>query len=252
MSCVAAVLATVGYKLLTQAETDLAETQFESIADRALTQAAKIARQRRWSLVTLASIAAEMNPNASAWPFVTVTSYERFVQGLLLTSDGKDMGFAPFVTAEQQADFEDFAYAFYEERFPNQTVGISSFGKGIWARDNSLGTSDNRYHVTAGNTTYASPNNILVPILHVDEGVNPVQMLDAHFEEKRGTAIDGMIECSRQRATVSTGSGWTASNCGAITSFLSIVKYGGVPGVVMYQPIFPANDPTTVSIMTVK
>jgi hypothetical protein len=160
-----------------------------------------------------------------------------------MTSDGKDLGFAPFVTAEQQADFEDFAYAFYEERFPNQTVGISSFGKGIWARDNSLGTSDNRYHVTGGNTTYASPNNILMPILHGDEGVDPVLMLDAHFEEKRGTAIDSMIECSRQRATVSAGTEWPESKCGAITSFLNIVKYGGRDGVLIYTTHISRQGP---------
>jgi hypothetical protein len=207
---------------LTRSETELALTQFESIADRALTEASKIAFQRRLSALTMASIASEMNPYADDWPFVIVPGFERIVQNLLNASSGKDMGFAPFVTKEQQADWEDFAYDFFErtrtpEPFPPGT-GTSSFGKGIWAINKSNDAPDHRYHDTAGATLYGSPNEIFTPILHTDEGANPLLLFNVHFEPVRGKSIDNMIDCSKQRAT--SKEYIDEHSCGIITSMI--------------------------------
>jgi hypothetical protein len=248
LSSVGAVLGFTAHHFLTNAETDLAESQFESIADRALNEASGIARRRRWSSVTMASVASEMNPNADDWPFVTMTGFERIVQNLLRSSSGVDMGFVPFVKPEEAAEWENFAYDFYHNSrdppFPN-TTGLSSFGKGIWAIDRTNDAPDFRYHDTDGSTTYDSPNNILTPVFHTDEGANPLLMFNVHYQETRGFAIDDMIECSKQRALMEEPT--DEHKCGVITSRLNVVKHNFRPGAAIFQPIYPANNPTTVS-----
>jgi hypothetical protein len=247
LSSVAAILGYLAHHILTDSETDLAEAHFTSIADRALEEAVRVSLQRRWSAVTMATVVSEMNPNAEAWPFVTVTSFERIVKQLLAASSGRDMGFAPIVPIEQLPDFEDFAYDFFDKRFPNQTdtVGISSFGKGAWGIDRTLGAPDNRYHDVNGTTKYGSPNKIATPILHTDEGVHPLLMFNVHFQKVTGDAIDDMIECSRQRAA--RGEVTDEHKCGIITPIVNNVKYGGRFGATIMQPIYPANNRTTVS-----
>jgi len=194
LSGVAAVLGVVSHYFLTRGETELAETQFVSIADRALLEARKIVYHRRWSAMTMASVASEQNPDADKWPFVYVTGFERTVQNLLNASSGKDMGFVPFVRPEQQREWEEFAYDYYENSmlphpFPNGT-GVSSFGKGIWAVDKRLNSTDNRYHDT--------DDTVFTPVFHTDEGANPLLMFNVHFEKVRKKAIDNMIDCSNR------------------------------------------------------
>jgi hypothetical protein len=143
--CVAVSLGFVAHKYLTEAETQLAENQFESIADRALAEALRIAQQKRWATVTMASIISEFFPDAQAWPFVAVSGFEMILGNLLKTSSSVNMAFAPFVLPEQLAEWEDYIYDFYENTrnppLPNSTA-FSSFGRGVWAFNPFLGTSD--------------------------------------------------------------------------------------------------------------
>jgi hypothetical protein len=53
-------------KFMTDSETDLAETQFESIADRALDAAVGITLRKRLGTVSMASIVAYQFPNTEA------------------------------------------------------------------------------------------------------------------------------------------------------------------------------------------
>jgi hypothetical protein len=166
------------HRFLTEAETKLADTHFDSIADRALTEASGILLAKRWATITLASLVAEIHPNASSWPFITVPGYQRIVNNLLNTTSSQDMAVSVVVRPEQLAPWENFIYEYYEEQhFPN-TTAVSPFGRDVWVLN---ATTGERYHDT-GELQYPSPNKILTPIVHVDEGAEPVLLFNLHSE----------------------------------------------------------------------
>jgi hypothetical protein len=215
LSCVAVALGYTAHHVTKQAETDLTETQFESIVHRALTEALVIAEQKRLSTITMASMVSEMYPDADKWPFVTVRGFERIANNLLKTVSSADMGFVPFVYPEKQSEWEDFIYNFYEtERDPPMPNGtaVSSFGKGVWTRNRNLGTSDNKFHDMGNYTVYGSPNKLVTPVAHVKDGPHPILLFNLHSEPSRGRAIDDMIACSKERAA--RGKDISDNDCG--------------------------------------
>jgi hypothetical protein len=241
----AALLGYAAHRLLVDSETDLAETQFESIADRALDAAVGITLRKRLGTVSMASIAAYQFPNVEAWPYVTIDGYETISSNLIETSSGRetspgrvgrDMSFGPLVTPEQLPSFEEFAYDYYEERFPGGTAGLSPFGKGV-SGNRIPGSPDARYHETDGRTYYNSPNKIFAPVLQHNQGEYRGLMVNIHFYEPLGKVIDGMIACAKAND----------EECGAITDMLILqqeVLPG--PGALIMQGIYPANNSTTL------
>jgi hypothetical protein len=247
ISCLAAVAAVLGYltnKFLTDSETDLAEKQFESIADRALMDtAAEITLRKRLGTVTMASIAGFEFPNKEAWPYVNINRYETISSQLIETSSGRGMGFCPLVTPDQLDDFEDFAYQYLESKFPPEAqAGISSFGKGVYAKDESLNTSDNRYLDNRdGSTKWQSPNRLFAPMLQHNGGATVILMQNLHYDSLRGQVIDDIIECCNKN-----NHNFTEEECGVITD----IRNGkDEPGSLIMQPISPANDADTVRLM---
>jgi hypothetical protein len=246
---VATALGVLTWYFLNGAEKDLAEAQFESIADRALNGAYEIAIRKRLGTISMASVVAQMRPDANIWPFITIPGFETLSNNLIATSRGRDMGLAPLVTPEQLADFEDFIYDFYENKrdppFPNGTA-TSSFGKGVWGIDQSLDTSDQRYHETDGTTYYESPHKIFAPVIHHPAGAHPILLFNAHFQKTRGEALDSIIDCSVMRAESDDPDSFI---CGVVTDMLPLVEAGNKPGpgALIFQPIYPAGNKTVVS-----
>jgi hypothetical protein len=236
----AALLGYAAHRLLVDSENDLAETQFGSIADRALDAAVGITLRKRLGTVSMASIAAYQFPNAEAWPYVKIDGYETIASNLIKASSGRGIGFAPLVTPEQLSSFEEFTYDYYEERFPGGTAGLSSFGKGVSGVNKALNTSDNRYHETDGSTYYNSPNKSFAPALQHNLGGFPALMLNLHYHEARGKIIDGMIACAKTND----------EECGAITSITDMLilqqEVLPGPGALIMQGIYPANNSTTL------
>jgi len=246
---VATVLGVATFHVLQQAETELAETQFESLAERALSEAQSIAFKKRLGTISMASVAAQMLPDASAWPFVTLPGYETIATNLIATSAGREMAFSPLVSPEQLSDFEDFAYDYFENKrvppFPNGTA-MSSFGKGVWGRDENSTAPDKRYRVTNGDTNYGSPYKVITPILHHNLGPFPALMLNLRFEKDRALAVDEVISCSKQRAASDNPDEFL---CGVLTDIVILTsqKEGTGPGALIFQPIYPVHDNTQVS-----
>jgi hypothetical protein len=239
----ATVLGYTTHYFLQGSETELAASQFESIADRALFTAHEIVLRKRLGTITMATIAGNANPDPDQWPFVTVNGYEEIASNLIETSDGREMGLCPLVTPEQLMEFEAFAYDFFEtsrkpEPFPNGTA-VNSFGKGIWGMNPNMNTTDNRYHDTNSSTSYGSPNQIFTPMLQHNAGPHKALMVNLRFEQTRGTVIDNILDCVKQRNV--TGE---MLECGAVTDMIILtsqeVEPG--PGALIMQPIFAAND----------
>jgi hypothetical protein len=249
LSSVAVVLGFLAYFFITESETSLAEHQFESIADRALTEAAGIAERKRWSTVAMASTVSAMLPHVDDWPFVHVPEFERIVKNVLRTSAGSDMGFVPLVTLAQQSAWEDYAYDYFTNlrNFPNGTAE-SSFGRGIWFLNPNSDAPDHRFHVTTGDTVYGSPREILAPIFHVDEGANDILLFNAHSAPDIGRPMDDMLDCSETLEFTGAGASSDEYRCGVITGKIKYQKYQNFgPTSMIFQPIYPANNRTTVS-----
>jgi len=256
LAAVATVLGYVTFRLLTTAEENLAVVQFESIGSRALVEAEGITRARRWAGVTLAAAASELYPNATQWPFVEFLGFERLVRALLQTSHGVDMGIVPYLMEgpEQWKAFEEFAYRVYYEKlgWDNTTTAVSKeFGRGIWGQTENEDGTKTRYHDTTGETTYNSPYTLLSPIYRTDEGAHPVLLFNTHSGKPQGEAIDKMLNCSNARREAYEAGQLDVlqgeSNCGVITDIFPIVKHSGRYGAALLRPIYPVNDPLTVS-----
>jgi hypothetical protein len=259
------MLGTFTYKLLAREEQNQAEVKLESIAHRALLQAKDALYSRRWAGTTMAGVVGDMYPNASQWPYVEWWNFEAVVNNMLQTSHGVDMGFVPFVKLEQQTEFEVFAQDVYRQLgFPPEAgVCDPTVGFGIWGRNDSV-TPIQPYHDTTAETPYNSPNTILAPIFRTDEGYHPVLLFNPHSQAFTGNAIDTIINCSEQRSSqymdqvleekanltvhgINRPLTLPPHQCGVITDIFWNVKLGGKWSVANFFPIYPTNDPLTVS-----
>lgn len=248
--CVVAVIfGYLAYYLLSQAEQNLARTQFQSIASRALSEARSIAYRKRWAALTMADVASESYPNAEQWPFVKFRGFERVSRSLLNASSGTDLGLCPIVYPQQQKQFEDFAYELYNQLgFPNGTGVGQGAARGIWGVKNTSSVPYKAYHEN-GTTTWGSPYKLMTPALRTNRGASPVLMYDQYSEEVRGRAINTMLDCAEQKKVGSLDASQTLavdSICGVTSEFLNIVQYNGEPGYVIFRPIFPRDDPLTI------
>ena len=68
LTIIAGMLGYFAYFFLKGGEDSLTETQFRTVADRALDEAARIAQRKRFAITTMAGIVGRMLPNASEWP----------------------------------------------------------------------------------------------------------------------------------------------------------------------------------------
>lgn len=148
--------------LLTHGETQVAETQYAAIVDRALQQASERLLHKRWAAATLAKVISSRHPNADeGWPFVTLPDFDTIVESLLNASDGTNIGYGQLVKSDQIPAFEEFAYQFYtQNRRPtlkNETV-YSSFGFGFYGLGpRTEQVPDGRYRDTTGETKWEVP-----------------------------------------------------------------------------------------------
>ena len=244
---VAAVLGVVAFWLVDSSQKKLAETQYESIVERALKEVDSSASRKQGGTKTMASIVSQMLPDADAYPFVSVPGFESIAYHLLNTSSNRELGFVPLVKEEQLTEFEEFAYDYYAQRFPgNDKAAVSSFGRGIWATNTTTG---NRYHVTPDNAYLDEEqmhnDTFFTPIFQHDSGAHPVLMLDIRSEPARARQIEDLMQCVEKRTQEEN----LDMPCGAITDIVQLRGQppGTGPGAVVLQPIYPANDPFTIT-----
>jgi signal transduction histidine kinase/ActR/RegA family two-component response regulator len=264
---VAGVLAGLAYWGVEMSHKTLTQTQYESIAERALKEAAAIASRKQGGTKTMATVVSQLAPDASAYPFVTVPGFERIAANVLNTSGNRELGFVPLVQEDQVDEFEAFAYNYFQERFgddlvnhtENETEDQSILSTiGIWASapmasSNNTSSTDERtkYYATTGTAyldqeeTQVSNYTFLTPILQHDRGVHPVLLYNIRSEPDRAQQIESMINCVQERATSQN----LASACGAITDivFLKGQPPGTGPGALVLEPIYPAQDPYTMT-----
>lgn len=189
----AVVLGYLAHYYTQVAERAMAADQFHSLADRVLHSSHQTFGQKVQALRAMSTAIGQWNPRVEEWPFVAMPGYEELSQQLLETIAGDDMGFLPIVSTSDLEKWEDFAYRYYNETFPDNTIGISPFGRGVWTTNVATGE---RYHDNQPFTTWNSSRpTIKIPVMHVDDHTNLIVMYNLYSNQVRGSPIDGIIDC---------------------------------------------------------
>ncbi len=253
-------------------EQKLAISQFESVARRATHYAHHSTMMKRLGTITMASVIGNQHPNKDDWPFVLVNGYDHTASSLVKTIFADEMGFAPIVTPENLEEFENFAYDSYYNTlsYPN-TTAVSGFGRGVWAKDTTgefnVNHADQKYHEGTvhpnGETTYGSSYNIFTPIFQESHGENAKSlMMNLHFEQNRGEAIDRVLDCASHLGHDDMGGhhmnhmegghmddedmGGAQEECGQLTGLVLLTERK-LPASLIMQPVYPMNDPGEVT-----
>ena len=233
----AAICGSVAYTRIANLEQSVGVQTYESVAASALENAQALAQQRLEGGKTMASILKHAFPNASQWPFVALDGYLETANQIAQQSSTLTQALNVIVQPEQAKDFEDWAWKTYRAQGYPETAGFSEdFGFGIYAYNED----GKRVHTTTGETSWGSPNKVLVPIFQ-HNNVNATSMLfDVHSKELQGRVIDSMLECAQEAALAKTN----PPICDVVTQFTELIIRPG-PAALIYQPVYPANDPYT-------
>ena len=203
---VAAALGYVGYYLLSNSERQLAETQFQGIATKALQTTQANVRRMYQGKVSMASVIANMHPNVEDWPMVTIDGFEEMANNILKSSTGRAMGFSPLVTPEQVPAFEEFIINYYynerEPPFaPNSTktsiYQMESASESIF--NNTANNNNNGASETMNGPADGSPRTLLTPLTQTSRGWHPQLLWDLHSIPVSGHLIDNVLLCTDRR-----------------------------------------------------
>ncbi|CAB9528848.1 Autoinducer 1 sensor kinase/phosphatase LuxN [Seminavis robusta] len=234
------------YFILRHMESNTAEETFESIAASALEQAQAIAVRKQQGADSLANALSYAFPAASQWPFVGLRGYTQLATKVAAMSATAGHGFMAVVREDQIADFEAHTKELYERFQYPPKAGNSAFGFGIWEEQldkDKCEYEDCRFHQNTTERIWNNRYNISIPFLqHKNTLKKPaILMRNLHQFELRGSLMERIIDCGNAAPANSTES----PKCGSVTDFTTIFIRPG-PSAVFFDPIFPADDPTTV------
>lgn len=234
------------YYLLALYEHRLNLTEYRGLADD-LGFSAVINLNRTFHITKLlAVVVGKACSDASQWPHCSALhfpDYIEYIDGMAdISPQLRGIATLPILTDDQVKPFEDFAYDFFEKEGhgenSSQPFGISSFGKGIKARNEN----GDLFHMNESYTE--GKHRILVPVLltgKLDLNINSI-MFNIYSETSRVRAVDGMIDCVE-----SSSSEEQAADCGSITDVIRLVQddFSAVrPAALINYPIYPSNNRT--------
>ena len=169
-------------------------------------------------------------------------------------------GFAPIVKAgEEQSAWEEFAYNYFDTRiqageFPN-TTAINNFpppdlseGRGIWRM---MKTEKGPIRIP-DNDDITSSRGILTPIIQccIDNPGDHILLFNLYSEKVRRETIDQVHQCAKQmKEDKGNEEKYPDETCFAMTPYVRIVRFNQVQpsSSIMFQPIYPADDPWEIS-----
>jgi hypothetical protein len=240
--CLAVTTTVCGYGAYYQSygyETKLQEDNFNSLAEQFHMRVNENLHSKVLSLASMANLMSLACPREENWPNCSVpyNVYQNITMPIMSVAKMRALSFGVVVTPEQLDGFEAFAYDFFElEGYPG--IGVNSFGKGIWALNE---TTNTKYHSTE---PYAGGQyDILLPLTEVgDVTANRASvMYNTYAEKKRVQNIDYMLNCFYARNR-------TATECSAITDVILLVQDATFnPAVVVVHPVTPLQNTSKVT-----
>ena len=242
----------VSYTVIHGLEDDVAIQTYESVATSALVGAQAITARKVQGGHVMASILSYAFPSAEQWPFIYLDGYAETSSEIAQLASSTSLALIMLVKPNEAKEFEVFAEKTYNENGYAETAGRSEFGFGIYAVDHGIegqniasNYSDGRYPDTSGINPWGGQNEILAPIyLHNIKNAKSL-MFNVYSEAFRTTVLDSMIDCAEKGKIENK----TKPSCGVVTDWVKLVVRPG-PASVLYQPIFPVNDPSTMVAFT--
>lgn len=233
--CLTAAAVICGYGSYYQVhhyETELQRTGFDLIAVHFRREVTNNLKAKVLTLQAQSSVLSMSCPFTESWPNCTIpmNSYANISDPLIENSNMRTLSFAPIVTADQVDGFEIFAYNFYSsEGYPD--LGISSFGKGIFALNKTTGL---RYHDKYGYQN--GQNKMLVPLLQVGNLAknDNVAMFNLYSEANRASAIDHIVYSFKASPR---------KLCTSVTDVVHLIQDSTFrPAVLVMHPISPRTN----------
>jgi hypothetical protein len=220
-------------------ESKLQKDNFSSLAKQFHIRVNENIHSKVLSLASMANLMSLACPHVENWPNCSVpyNAYQNITAPIISVAKMRALSFGVVLTPEQVSGFEAFAYDFFErEGYPG--IGINSFGKGIWALNE---TTDTKYHSTV---PYAAGQyNILLPLFEVGNlaANRAAVMFNTYGDEKRVQNIDHMLNCFYARNR-------TATECSSITDVIFLVQdVTFSPAVVVLHPVTPLLNTSAVT-----
>ena len=256
LALAAALLSYLSWRFLTESERKLANSHFDSLAERALAEASGVFRAKRWSTISLASIMSEIHPNPDSWPFVTVPGYGRISEHLLTTTDSQEVAVMPLVSPERLAEWEAYMFDFYQRQ--QVDVSLAQWYGGTWEITTGgcvWGMNpidcydfDSRRDLGPNMTTWEF-KNILAPMSQASRNFQDFLMYNVHSHPPHARAIDRAIDCIEETALANQDKDdkdlqqVLDYGCATLPRFIHIPTFiDAGPSSIMFQPIRVGSD----------
>jgi hypothetical protein len=227
------------YRLGTDLETILGESQYRSIEDNFESSLLSAVGDKASSVQALSHHIGFACPYKEIWPncSLPLDSFEFVSSKMLLATSFKALSFSPLVSEPDVPQFEQFAYDFFAAEGEPDLAQLS-FGEGIFARD-SAGDVIHDYDASNAKGT----RDILVPVFEIGllADNRGAVMFNIYSEIEWAQAIDHAIGCAGN-----------ADACVSVTSVTQIVQVEKIAAAsLMMVPLTPYYDKDTVVGVTV-
>ena len=199
---------------LRNSERSFASSQFDSVADNALTGLEDSFNRMEKAMYALSSLYSNQFPDETKWPFVTLPVFYETVPYLTEISNVNTFGFLPRVAPEllantsEQTTFEKYLFDYFESdpAIPNDNppgLNLPGFGYGgIWGNANRSFTNNafgNAYRDLTGVAPWTGPDHSLYPAAQLVFGagaVPPMLARNFHSDPFIGPVLSEITRCA--------------------------------------------------------
>lgn len=230
------ICTSVSIRVIRNLEEQICVQTYQSVAANALNTAKAVTLRKTHVGEVMESIMARAYPDADVWPMVGLNGYQETASTVALTSGNTSVALIVLVDPSEAFEFETHAKKYYEDQGYPEDAGKPENDLDFGIRINGLDDRSQLDH-TGNYTTYGSNNTILTPVLDHSSWGSKMLMYNVHVSS---TAVDSIIECSKAFATKY----FSKPNCTVITGFRLTDEHDLV--ALIYRPIYPRNDPTTL------
>lgn len=245
----ATTCSTISYRLLRKSEREVGIQTYRSIADSALENAKSATHRKLQGSIVIATVIGQMVPNAADWPLISIPGYIPMASAVAESSGSNTQALMAFLSSDQAIEYQDHIKQAYAEQGRPDTAGWSDFGFGIWAPDTKEPPTfeDGRIPHVNGTNSWGGQYKDLIASLtfHNSPGASSL-LYNVYSEADRGIYLDSMLECVNSTVSKADFNAATSSSkikCSVITDMLELKVRPG-PAGLLFNPVFPANDPT--------
>jgi len=234
----AAVCACLAYITLRNAEQETAIQTYNSVSISALENARSIIHRKFQASEITAALASWTNPNEEDWPYIFINGYMNITGKIAAVAQSTTQAMMVFIDPSEREAYEDHLQQVYQiEGRPNHT-GVQDFGFGIWKPDTNNTYEDGRAPDITGENTWGGEDPRLTVLSLHNVPDSSSLLYNLYSEEDRGIHVDSMNACANENTDPNV-----SPSCAVFTDMLELKIRPG-PAGLLFQPVFPANDPS--------